>query len=122
MMAEMIYLFTVRTLTQRTMHREIIKVGNDMVADHINHKGLDNRKANLRAATIAQNAWNRQRKRSGFMGVVWNKQMRKWRVNISHEGTCRHIGYFDDEVEAAKAHDRAAKKYHGEFASLNFTR
>ena len=108
--------------TSKMMHREIIDVADDMVVDHINHNGMDNRKANLRAATNAQNAWNRRRKEEGFIGVSWNKRMRKWRAAIRENGRDRYIGCFEDEVEAAKAYDKAAEKYHGEFATLNFER
>jgi hypothetical protein len=31
----------------------------------------------------------------------------------------KHIGYFEDLIEAAKAYNEAALKYHGEFAKLN---
>ena len=104
------------------MHRQAINVPDDMVVDHINHNGLDNRKANLRPATVAQNSWNRRSKKNAgrFRGVAWNKKLKKWRVRISHENKTVYNRFFDDEIQAAKAYDNAAKKYHGNFAVLNF--
>lgn len=106
--------------TSVMMHRDIIKVGPGMVVDHINHNGADNRKANLRAAMIEQNAWNRRRKKDSFTGVSWNKKNKKWRAAVSHNGISEYISYFESEIEAAKAYDRAALKHRGEFAVLNF--
>lgn len=106
------------------MHREVLKVPDNMLVDHVNRNGLDNRKANLRPATHTQNMRNRRkhaRKRgSKYKGVYWNKGMKKWHVRIGVNGTRLRIGKFSDEIEAARAYDRAARKYHKEFAALNF--
>ena len=104
------------------MHRAVIKVADDMYVDHINHNGLDNRKANLRPATAAQNAWNadKPKGRSGYKGVSFNKRLGLWLVTITCCGERQYLGCYRDKHQAAKAYDEAAKKYHGEFASLNF--
>jgi hypothetical protein len=107
------------------MHREIIRPPDHLVVDHINHNGLDNRKANLRPATRAQNNYNRLAiKRKGstskYKGVAWKKDKNKWRARIHFNGKLIFLGYFKDEIQAAKAYDKAAKKYYGQFACLNF--
>ena len=41
-------------------------------------------------------------------------------VYITHFGLTYFVGLFEDEITAAKAYDKAAKKLHGKFAILNF--
>jgi len=110
------------TYSRMLMHREVLRPPRGYVIDHVNGCGLDNRRANLRLATAAQNAWNAGGRggRSGYKGVWLAKDKGLWRASIVCCGRRRHLGYFRDKRDAAKAYDRAAREYHGQFAVLNF--
>jgi hypothetical protein len=107
-----------------SMHREILNVPEGLFVDHINHNGLDNRRANLRAATREQNSWNQRKKlgnyTSRYKGVHFSKNMRRWEARLVYKGKEIPIGYFDDEVSAARAYDAKATELYGEYAALNF--
>lgn len=107
---------------QRLMriHREILQASDDMQVDHINGDRLDNRRCNLRVCTHSQNFFNKGKMpgKSGYKGVY--NFGKRWKVMIQADRKQHYIGYFSSEIDAAKAYDEAAKKYHGEFARLNF--
>ena len=104
------------------MHRQLIGTPDGYVIDHINGSGLDNRRANLRLATAAQNAWNSKKRnpRSGYKGVWFAADKGLWRASIVCHGRRIHLGYFTDKIDAARAYDAAARKYYKEFARPNF--
>lgn len=87
--------------------------------DHRNGDGLDNRRENLRPATHQQNCCNRKKKSDGitskFKGVSYKKSHNKWVVQLNG----KHVGIFDNELQAAGAYNLAALAEHGEFALLN---
>jgi hypothetical protein len=109
------------------MHRLILAPPDGMEVDHADRNGLNNRRANLRIATRAQNLQNRgshtrsgQPSTSEFKGVSWDKARAAWKANINVHGRQEHLGRYSSEVEAARAYDLRAHEAFGPFAFLNF--
>lgn len=108
------------------LHRLVMKAPKGMVVDHINHDTLDNRKKNLRVCTHAENMKNKKisvRQKSGFKGVFIHPETSRRRMHyeakIKVNGKVKYLGFFKDKLEAARAYNKAASMYHGEFALLN---
>jgi AP2 domain/HNH endonuclease len=110
--------------TGASMHRVILDANPGQIVDHINRNTLDNRRANLRFATISQSNQNTRvlttRNKSGFRGVSLVRATKKWRVVISLNGRNIDLGRFACIKDAALAYDTAARKLYGDFAQLNF--
>jgi len=108
--------------TQIRMHRFILGAPKGSKVDHKDHDGLNNTRRNIRQCTHVQNLRN-QRTRvhsSKYKGVSWNKHKGMWRACIYPDKRGVDLGFFENEVGAAKAYDKAAKKHFGKFACLNF--
>lgn len=105
------------------MHR-IIMGNPSLEVDHINREKLDNRKANLRTCTRAQNAFNRVNKKksaTGTVGVyknVYRNKIYSYRAEIKYFGNRLHLGSFKTKELASIAYKEASKKYHGEFSPI----
>jgi len=112
--------------TSLKMHRVIIQTPSGMETDHIDHNGLNNQRSNLRICTTIENSHNKRAEvkedtkySSNYVGVSWHKDNKKWRANIASNGKDIHLGYFNNELDAAIAYNNALKKYHSVVTRLN---
>jgi len=101
------------------MHRFIMSAPEEFEVDHINQDTLDNRKDNLRFTTRSQNARNQMlssANTSGFKGVRFDKNRRKWRAEIYIHSKRLFLGNYETQDAAVVAYRQAAIKHHGVYA------
>lgn len=86
------------------MHRLIMSriLGRPVLSservDHINRDRLDNRRSNLRIASVALNRAN-----SCAANITWNRAARKWQVSCKRDGKTQYGGIFSDKAAAQRA-------------------
>ena len=106
---------------QRTvlLHRAICQTPDGLQLDHRDGNGLNNSRANLRFASIAQNQQNkrlRQDNTSGLKGVDFHKGNGLWRARIQANGKSKCLGYHTTPEAARAAYAEASALLHGDFA------
>lgn len=116
------YAFTYINSRSKSMHRIIMGHPLNKVIDHIDGNGLNNQRNNLRACLPHQNIANQRiqiSNKSGYKGVSFDNEKKKYRVWIHFNNKKLTGGRFSNPIEAAKKYNELALKYHGEFAKLN---
>lgn len=105
-----------------SMHREMLGMSNDdpRRPDHvISENTLDNRGANLRIATKAQNSSNSRRRKdntSGYKGVSYFAPDDTYTAEIMCKGVKYYLGRYKEKEVAHAKYCEAARRLFGEFA------
>ncbi len=125
-----------KTQGKRMVYMHQIVLGAFCQTDHIDLNTLNNQFLNLREATYQENGWNKGKQTSRkkqctsiYKGVSYCPLRGKprWKVQLRHVEHGQHkstgkyvcVGYFYDEVEAAKAYNKRIVQLRGDLAWLN---
>ena len=96
---------------------------NKKCVDHINHDRTDNHVWNLRWCSHSDNNRNvikQQNTSSMYLGVSWHKLKNKWICRVRDENSkLKHLGYFENEKEAAQTYNNYICEHFPEFGQLN---
>lgn len=111
----------------KPLHRLLFDLEDPNIkVDHIDHNLLNNKRNNLRICTQEENARNKRQlpnsnlyNYKGCHYCYYKNKTNPWQCMIGHNNKTIHIGYFPTLEQCAKAYNKAAKKYFGEFACLN---
>ena len=111
------------------MHRLVMGLGDRKInrenVDHSNHIKHDNQKNNLRKCNQSQNQGNSlisKNNKSGYKGVYFRKDTKKWTARIKFNRKGIHLGDFDRIEDAAMLYNIRAIELFGKFAELNTIR
>lgn len=100
------------------LHRFLLQQNDSRIkVDHKDNNGLNNRRDNIRLATVLQNNQNCRRRldnTSGFRGVSRNKSG-KFVAIISINTKLVYLGSYNTAEEASAAYEAKAMEIHGEF-------
>lgn len=105
------------------LHRLIFGLKDKKVfVDHINHKLIDCRKANLRLTDNQHNTFNKKllnNSSTGVTGVYWNENKGYWEAKIGYNYKSIFLGAFNTKEDAIRARKQAEEKYFGEYSYDN---
>lgn len=115
-----------------TINKRTMKVSNivwlfetgtwpTLIVDHKDRNRQNDIFSNLRLATVLQNTVNANKRKdntSGYKGVSFHKQTKKWTANIRINNRPVYLGTFDSAKKAHSVYARKAKEIHGEFAHV----
>ena len=99
-----------------------IAYNSEELIDHKDQNTLNNTLTNLRPCSKSQNAMNSKipvNNTSGYKGVSWKQDKKKWKAYLTLDHTQIHLGYFDDIEDAVRARIEGAKRVFGEFFASN---
>lgn len=92
-----------------------------LIVDHINGNRRDNRLANLRIVNDSQNGSNKaliqSKNKSGIAGVSWDKERKKWAVEIGYDHKHIHLSRYDLFEDACYVRYLAELIVFGEYRS-----
>ena len=108
----------------RLVAREFLdNPNNKKCVDHRNHNKADNHVWNLRWCSHSDNNRNvikQQNTSSMYLGVSWHKLKNKWICRVRDENSkLKHLGYFENEKEAAQKYNNYISEHFAEFGQLN---
>lgn len=84
--------------------------GRCLVVNHKNFIKTDNRLKNLEIVTMRENSNKKHLKStSKYVGVSWDKGVKKWGSSIRINGIKNHLGFFVSEIDASNAYQNALK-------------
>lgn len=79
---------------------------HEIVVDHKDNDRSNNRADNLKLITQRENTSKDRKGVSKYTGVSFHKKNNKWQSSIRIDGKLKHLGYFEEEIDASTAYQK----------------